>query len=147
MIVSKPRRNTVLALALFLLLVLVSFFFLLDSLLRSPDYFVIKLILTPALLVIAVLVFSKMSRSFKTVKIGKEKIEVESPFGGKKTTFSLNDILGWKEEVVKMRNGDFKEVSILYGGKKVLKRSNKENTEYDRIVKYLLQKAKRKQVG
>ena len=39
--------------------------------------------------------------------------------------------------------GEFREVKILYTKKKILKLSNRENTEYDAVVKYLKKKAKK----
>lgn len=142
MIVSKPKSNTAIALGTFLVLVFISFFFLLNSLLSSPNYFIIKLILTPILLVIGLIVMSKLLSSLKAVFIGKDKIEVLYLISRARLSIHIKDVLGWHEEMVKTKNGEFREVKILISKKKIIKLSNKENTEYDKIIKYLRQKIK-----
>ncbi len=142
MIVSKPKSNTSMALGLFLVLIFITFFLLLNSLLRVPDYFILKLILSPIVLVIGLLVLGKFLNSLKVVSLGKEKMEVLFLITRMRLKISVNEILGWREEVVKTRNSEFREVKILYGKKKILKLSNKENTEYDKVIQYLRQKVK-----
>jgi hypothetical protein len=142
MIVSKPKFNTAFALGTFLFLVFGTFCFLLNSLLTSPDFFVIKLILAPILLVIGLLVMGKFMASLKRVSLGDGKMEVLFLISRMKISMKTDDILGWNEEVIKTKGGEFRELKILYTKKKILKLSNKENTEYDRVVKYLRQKVK-----
>ncbi len=142
MIVSKPKFNTAFALGLFLVLTFAAFFWLLNSLLASADYFVFKLILTPLLLVIGLIVLSKFMASLKRVTLGDGKIEVRYLITQMKLSLKVEDVLGWHEEVIKTKGGEFREVKILYSKKKILTLSNKENTEYDRVVKYLKQKVK-----
>lgn len=142
MIVSKPKSNTSVALGIFLILIFVVFFFLLNSLVSSPDYFFLKLIFTPVVLIIALIVMSKLLGSLKAVFLGKDKIEVLFLITRKRILIPVKEVLGWKEEVVEMKNGDYREVQILYTSRKILKLSNKENTEYDRIIKFLKQKVK-----
>lgn len=142
MIVSKPKSNTAIALGTFLVLVFVAFFFLLNSLITNPEFFILKLILTPILLVIGLIVMSKLLASLKAVFLGKDKIEVLYLISRVRVIIQVSDVLGWREEVVKTKNGDYKELKILYSKKKILKLSNKENTEYDRVIKYLKQKIK-----
>jgi len=147
MIVSKPRINTVFALSIFLILVFGSFFLLLDSLLNSESFFIVKLILTPITLVIALLVLGKLLAAVKIIKAGNIRLKIFFPISRSRIDLPLNDIKGWREDVVKTKQGQFRETKILYGKKKVIKLSNKENTEYDRLVKYLSQKAKKQKVG
>ncbi|WP_258103158.1 hypothetical protein [Marinoscillum sp. MHG1-6] len=142
MIVSKPKRNTAFALAVFLIVIFAVFFMLLDSLLSSADYFIIKLILTPIVLVIGLLVMGKFLSSLKRVSLGDGKIEVLFLVTRMRTVIPVKEVMGWREEVVNTKNGDFREVKILYDKKKILKLSNRENTEYDKVVKYLKQKVK-----
>ena len=142
MIVSKPKTQTLTALTIFLVLCFASFFLLLNSLLKEPSYFIVKLILTPIVLVIGLLVLGKSLGAIKVVKVGDNKIEAFYPISRMRTTISVPNILGWHEEVVKTKNGDFREVKILYTKKKILKLSNRENTEYEAVVKYLKKKVK-----
>ncbi|MEO9477837.1 MAG: hypothetical protein ABJG41_20005 [Cyclobacteriaceae bacterium] len=142
MIVSKPKSNTTVALGVFLILIFVVFFFLLNSLISVPDYFIFKLVLTPIVLVIGLIVLSKFLGSLKVVTLGKDKITVLYLITRMRTSIDVSQVLGWREEVVKTKNGDFREVKILYTKKKILKLSNKENTEYDKVIQYLKKKVK-----
>jgi len=143
MIVSKPRYQTIFALTIFLVLIFGSFFLLLNSLLASESFFILKLILTPITLVIALLVLSKLLAAIKTVKAGNNQLQIFYPISRARITLPLTDILGWREDVVKTKQGEFRETKILFGKKKVIKLSNKENTEYEKLVQYLNQKAKK----
>lgn len=147
MIVSKPRFKTASAVVVFLILVFGSFFLLLDSLLHDQSFFILKLILAPITLVIALLVLGKFLAAMKIVTAGNDKLEIFYPINRDRINLPLKNIKGWREDIVKTKQGEFKETKILYGKKKVLKLSNKESTEYDQIVKYLYQKAKKQNVG
>ncbi|MEP0365420.1 MAG: hypothetical protein ABJN36_08060 [Cyclobacteriaceae bacterium] len=142
MIVSKPKSNTTVALGVFLVLIFVVFFFLLNSLISVPDYFIFKLVLTPIVLVIGLIVLSKFLGSLKVVTLGKDKITVLYLITRMRISIDVSQVLGWREEVVKTKNGDFCEVKILYTKKKILKLSNKENTEYDKVIQYLKKRVK-----
>ncbi|MEQ8469537.1 MAG: hypothetical protein RIC35_00040 [Marinoscillum sp.] len=142
MIVSRPKTQTLTALTLFLILIFASFFLLLNSLLKDESYFVLKLILAPVVLVIGLLVLGKLLGAIKVVKVGDNKIEAFYPISRMRIKMDVKDILGWREEVVKTKNGEFREVKILYTKKKILKLSNRENSEYEAVVKYLKKKVK-----
>ncbi len=146
MIKSKPRYQTVFALSVFLLLLFGSFFLLLDSLLNNPQFFILKLILTPLVLVIGLLILNKLIAGVKIIEAGNNQLSIFHPISRKRIKLSVDDIRGWQEEVVKTKNGEFRETKILYGKKHIVKLSNKENTEYDKLIKYLSQKAKKQQV-
>jgi hypothetical protein len=147
MIVSKPRFNTIFALSIFLVLVFGSFFLLLDSLLSNESYFIVKLILTPITLVIALLVLGKLLGAIKIVKAGNNRLDIFFPISRSRIDLPLEQIKGWREDVVKTKQGEFRETKIVYGNKKVIKLSNKENTEYKKLLKYLNQKAKKQKAS
>jgi len=142
MIISKPKANTLTALSVFLILTFGSFFMLLHSLLNDESFFILKLILTPIVLVIGLVVLGKLLAAIKVVKVGDNKIEAFYPITRMRTSIAVQNVLGWREEVINTKNGEFRELKILYTKKKILKLSNKENTEYDAIVKYLKKKVK-----
>lgn len=142
MIISKPKTQTLTALSLFLILIFASFFLLLNSLIKDEAYFIIKLILAPIVLVIGLLVMGKLLGAIKVVKLGDNKMEAFYPITRMRIKIDVKDILGWREEVVKTKNGEFREVKILFTKKKILKLSNRENSEYDAVIKYLKKKVK-----
>ncbi len=142
MIISKPKRNTISALVVFLILIFGSFFVLLNSLLSNEAYFLFKLILAPIVLVIGLVILSKLLAALKVVKLGNNQIEVFYPVSRMRLKINVKDVLGWHEEAINTKNGEFREVKILYTKKKILKLSNKENTDYEEVVKYLKKKVK-----
>lgn len=142
MIISKPKFGTSFSLGVVVTLIFAVFFFLLDSLLRHPDYFWVKLILAPMVLAIGLLIFGKFLSGMKQITLGDGKIEVLFLVSRQRIKLPVKEVLGWREEVVKTKNGDFREVKILYDKKKIIKLSNKESTEYDKAVKYLREKVK-----
>ncbi|MFQ3215058.1 MAG: hypothetical protein ACJAT1_001035 [Marivirga sp.] len=146
MIKSTPKYQTVFALSVFLILLFGSFFLLLHSLLNDASYFIIKLILTPLILVIGLLILNKLISGVKIIEAGNNQLNIFHPISRKRILLPLDQIRGWQEEVVKTKNGDFREIKILYSNKSVVKLSNKENTDYDKLLQYLTQKVKRKQV-
>lgn len=147
MIISRPRTNTITALTLFLILIFTSFFMLLHSLLSHESWFWIKLILAPVVLAIGLVVLGKVLGAIKVVKLGEKKLQIFYPITRLRVDVKVPDILGWREEVIKTKNGEFREVKILYTKKKILKLSNKENTEYDAVIGYLKKKVKVKRQG
>lgn len=142
MVVSKPKSQALTALSLFVLAVFVVFFMLLDSLLSNDQYFWIKIILTPVLLVIGLFVLGKLLEAIKQVRCGDSKIELFYPVSRKKVIIKVSDVLGWKEEVVKTKQGEYREVKVAYGKKGMLRLSNREHTNYERVVGYLKKKIK-----
>lgn len=142
MITSKPKGNTITALTLFVVLIFIAFFMLLNSLLTHESFFVFKLILAPIVLVIGLLVLGKLLGSIKVVRLGNNRLQIFYPISRLKISVDVPNILGWREEVIKTKKGEFREVKILYSKKKILKLSNKENTEYEAVIKYLKKKVK-----
>lgn len=142
MIISKPKFGTSFSLGLVVVLIFLVFFFLLDSLLRNPSYFWFKLVLAPIVLAIGLVIFGKFLNGMKQLSLGDGKIVVLYLVTRQKITLPVKEVLGWREEVVKTKSGDFREVKILYDKKKIIKLSNKESTEYEKVVKYLRDKVK-----
>lgn len=143
MIVSKPKSQTVFALSLFQVIILAVTIWVIIDLVNHPEaYFLAKLLLAPILLVIWVFVAVKFYVSLKTIEAGDNKISVKFPLK-KEQVYKLADIHGWKEETVKTKGGDFKELQIKVSNQ-LIKISNREHTSYDDLRKYLRKKAKQK---
>lgn len=143
MIVSKPKSQSVFALSLFLIIILGVTVWIILDLVRYPEsYFIFKLILAPILLVIWTYIVVNFYSSSKTIELGDNKISFKLPLQSKKI-FKINDIQAWKEEKVKTRGNEFKEIQINLANHR-LRISNREHTSYDEVRKYLTKKVKRK---
>ncbi len=143
MIVSRPKNQTVFALSLFLIIILGVTLWVILDLVRYPEaYFFLKLTLAPILLVIWTFVAIKFYTSLKVIELGDKKISFKFPLQSKRT-YKLGDIQSWKEEKVKTKGSEFKELQIRLGNRS-LKVSNREHTAYDEVRKYLSKKVKKK---
>ena len=80
--------------------------------------------------------------SLKRISLGDGKLEVLYLISRSRIKLKVDEILGWHEEVIDTKGGEFRELKVLYAKKKIIKLSNKENTEYDQVVKYLKKKVK-----
>jgi len=94
---------------------------------------------------IAVLVIYKIFIRYKIIRMGNNQVEIHYPVIGRKHQYSVNDVVAWKENVVKTgKNSVYKELEIRFHDRRKLNFGYKEQTEYDRIVSYLSQKAAKK---
>ncbi len=81
----------------------------------------------------------------KTIEFSKNRVMVRWPVRFQEKSIPLSEIRQWREEKVKTFNTLFREVIIEYGRKK-LRMSNQEFTEYDKAVGYLRKKAGKKEI-
>ena len=143
MIVSKPKSQTVFALSLFQVIIFAVTIWVILDLVRYPEaFFFLKITLAPILLVIWTFVAVKFYTSLKTIELGDHKISYKFPLQTKRT-FNIAAIQSWKEEKVKTRGNEFKELQIQLANR-WLKVSNREHTAYEEVRKYLSKKVKRK---
>ena len=97
------------------------------------------------LVLIAVLVIYKIFIRYKIIRMGNNQVEIHYPVLGRKHQYSVNDVVAWKENVVKTgKTSVYKELEIRFHDRRKLNFGHKEQTEYDRIVSYLSQKAAKK---
>ncbi|MDW3195614.1 MAG: hypothetical protein R8G66_24775 [Cytophagales bacterium] len=143
MIVSKPKSQSVFALSLFLIIILGVTIWIILDLVRYPEsYFILKLIMAPVLLVIWTYIVVNFYSSSKIIELGDNKISFKLPLQSKKS-YKINDIRNWKEEKVKTKGNEFKEIQINLPNDR-LRISNREHTSYEDVRKYLTKKVKRK---
>ncbi len=80
--------------------------------------------------------------------MGNNQVEIRYPVIGRKFEYSVKDVSAWKENVVKTgKNSVYKELEIRFKDQRKLSFGQKEQTEYNRIISYLNQKAPEKKTG
>ena len=146
MIVSRPKRQTIFSLGLFTVIIIAGLFYFAGQLrgMESPAtwrYIVIVLLFLTASLLIHKLLFN-----YKVLKIGDNKFHIYYPFRFFKTVQNVKDLGAWQETIVNTNKTEFRQLKIVFTTKGYVKISNQENSEYNRILKYLKQKAPKKQV-
>jgi hypothetical protein len=92
-------------------------------------------------------VLYKIFIRYQVIKMGNNKVTVQLPVLRRFREYSLENIIAWAENKVKTgKNSSFKELQILFDDGKKIVASHKEHTEYERMLKYLSQKAPGKKV-
>lgn len=142
MIVSKPKSSIMISIGIVLIAVLMLDGWLFYSLVQNPaEFFWWKLIFTPLLLVIGIAIARKGYTSGLSLTVGNNKLTYRYYLGGKKVC-NISDIRNMQQEVVKGKGPDYKRFSILLANGKLLQLSNKENSNYQRVIDHLQKKVK-----
>jgi hypothetical protein len=143
LIVSRPPTTTIVSFTIFLIITLVVLVMNLISLTNQAFWYTYLIIVL--LVPIAGLVIYKIFLRYKIIRMGNNQVEIQFPALRKKYHYSVNDVISWTENVVKTgKNSVYKELEIRFADKRKLSFGHKEQTEYDRIINYLTQKASRK---
>lgn len=141
MTVSKPIGSTLLSFVLFLF---ISYVLIGMSILqlvgdREPAWYVYLVIvtLTPMALFITFRVFI----NYKVVELGNDQIVVKYPVRKKHKQYRLNQVIQWRELIVKTgKSSTFKELEILFDDKFKLTLGLREYTNYPKLYTYLAKK-------
>ncbi len=147
MIISKPQTGTILSFSLFLVITIVVIVMnvLAISLDANPMWY--NYLILALLIPMGSFVIYKIFIRYQVIQMGNNKISVRLPVLRKFREYSLANIIAWAENKVKTgKNSNFKELQILFDDGKKIVASHKEHTEYDRMLKYLSQKAPGKKV-
>lgn len=106
------------------------------------NYLIIALLIPMGLFVLY-----KIFIKYQIIRMGNNKISVRLPVLRRFKEYSLENIIAWAENKVKTgKTSSYKELQILFDDGKKIIASYKEHTEYDRMLKYLNQKAPGKKV-
>ena len=147
MIVSKPKKQTLFSIVIFLVLTFGVTAALLYYWWQSGGAAFWYMLLATVSGSIGLAVLVRYFAAYKVLRIGKEKLELQFPFLFQHKRYGLKDLKGWREEHIKTRQGAYRELQIFFEGRKrYVRLSLQENTEYERVVGYLRKKANRKQL-
>ena len=94
---------------------------------------------------IAAFVIFKMFIQYKVIRMGNNEIAIHYPVLRKLTRYPLARIDYWRENQVKTgKKSVYKELEVVFEDGKKISTGQKEYTEYQKMIQYLLQKAPRK---
>lgn len=142
MIKSQPKSSIMISIGVFLFAILLADAWLFYALVKNPtSYLWLKLILTPTLLVIAIAIARKGYTSALRLTVGNNKLTYRYFLSASKS-HKISDVKSWHEDVVKSKSGDYKRLTVLLASGKMLQLSNQENSNYQKVVKYLEKKVK-----
>jgi hypothetical protein len=109
----------------------------------SPAWY--NYLMVVLLVPIGLFVFYKIFVRYKIIRLGNNKLELSYPFIRKHKVYPLQEIVAWKENVVKTgKSSVFRQLEIFLADKHRISFGDKEHTEYGRVVQYLDQKVPKK---
>lgn len=145
MIVSKPKRTTIFSLTVFTLVCgFGSLYFLRQVLSESEGTW--RYIVLGILVLTTSILLSKLLFGYKVIKISHDQVHIYFPFRFFKTTQSIKDLGAWQESIVTTNKTEFKQLKLVFLNKGYVKLSNQENSDYDKVYKYIKRKAPKKEV-
>jgi len=143
MIISKPKPTALIALGIFIVICFgVGGYALNDILNQTAGWFAHTVAIIA--LSLAILLLIRQLLSYKIVHIG-DVVNIQYPFRFQKKTFKLKELISWKETIIKTKNDPFKQLAIVFDNFR-LKISVQENTNYDKIYKFLRKRVGKKEI-
>lgn len=147
MIQSKPKTTTYITLSLVVVVLMAGLGYLLADFYRGGSYSLLFYLICCTILTLAILlILVKMMAGYKFIAAGNDRIDIRIPLKGLKKSYSLNQVLGWQEEIVMANKREFKQLSLLFDDKTSFSISNHEHLSYSELIKYLSKKIPKKRL-
>lgn len=153
MIVSRPKRQTIFSLGVFTAVILVGLIYFWKQIITMEEVATWRYIVATLLLISATLLLHKLIFNYKVLKISHDKVHIYYPFRFFKSVQDIKDLGAWQETVIdtsKKKNPEkteYKQLKLVFVNKGFVKISNQENSDYDKVYKYVKRKAPKKEVS
>lgn len=145
MITSKPKRKTIFALSTSTIMTGAGSYYFLNDLFDGETAIWRFVVLGILLLSTSVLLY-KLIFNYKVIKISHDIIHVYYPFRLYRSSTPIKSLGAWQETIIQTKSGVFKELKIVFDKKGFVKITNQENSDYDKVYKYIKRKAPKKEV-
>lgn len=145
MIVSKPKSSTLFSLCVFLILAYGLSLYLIINIIQNPEPPVWMAIILGIAAGAALAVTYKTITGYKTVYIGKNRVDVSYAFNLIKKRYYLKELIDWQETTIKTVSGVFKELSLHFNERKSVKITTQEHDNYGKVKAFLQKNYQRKQ--
>ncbi len=139
MIVSKPKKQALFSLGVFILICLGLGSYNLLLLWRGSTWF-FNYLMAAIFVPLGLVLLLRQLFNYKIVSLGNNKIQVWYPLRWRVRRWPLADLRYWQEVIIQTRTGVFKQLEIQFADGMV-KISNQENTSYPQVMQYLQKKA------
>ena len=146
MIVSRPQRKTIFSLGLFTGVIFVGLVISTRAMLSGGEIPTWRYIVTGLLLLTASFLIHKLIFNYKVLKISHDKFHIYYPFRFYKSVQDVKDLGAWQQTVVNTNKTEFKELKLVFVNKGYVKITNQENSDYEKVYKYVKRKAPKKEV-
>ncbi len=145
MIESRPKRNTVFSLTVFTVISGFGSLYFMRQVLAEPDGTWRYVALGFLLIATSILIY-KLLFNYKIIKISHDIVHVYFPFRLYRSSTPVTEIGAWQETIVNTNKTEFKQLKVVFNNKGYIKLSNQENSNYDKVYKYVKKKATKKEV-
>ena len=146
MIVSRPQRKTIFSLGLFTLVIFVGLVISTRAMLSGGEVPTWRYVVTGLLLLTASFLLHKLIFNYKVLKISHDKFHIYYPFCFYRSVQDVKELGAWQQTVVNTNKTEFKELKLVFVNKGYVKITNQENSDYDKVYKYVKRKAPKKEV-
>ena len=146
MIISRPKRQTVFSLGVFTAVILTGLVYSWLQLVKLQEVPTWRYVLVGVLLLTASLLLHKLIFNYKVIKISHDKVHVYYPFRFFRSVQDIKDLGAWQETVIDTKKSEYRQLKLVFINKGYVKISNQENSEYDKVYKYIKRKAPKKEV-
>ncbi|MCG8476080.1 MAG: hypothetical protein MI784_11485 [Cytophagales bacterium] len=140
MVVSKPKIKAVFALGIFILLVYIALFMLLNFILGQQVFAWWLILLAGVVCALAFGLTIKSLNDFKTLRLSNNLLTVSSYLGLVKQDYPMDELKAWTEETVKTKSEPFVEITMIFSGKQFIKLNNQQDAGFQEFFKYLKKK-------
>tara|TARA_R110001592_G_scaffold101582_3_gene287420 strand:- start:742 stop:1185 length:444 start_codon:yes stop_codon:yes gene_type:complete len=145
MIISKPKRKTIFSLTVFTLVSVIGALYFMRQILEEPSG-TWRYILLGFLLVVCSIMLYKLIFNYKVLKISYDQVHVYYPFRFFKSVQEISELGAWQETIINTNKTEYKQLKLVFMNKGYVKISNQENSDYDKVYKYIKKKAPKKEV-
>lgn len=146
MIVSRPKRNTIFALTLSTAICVFGSVYQMNAFLKSDSPTTWQWAALIFLLLCSSILLYKLFFSYKVIKISHDQVHIYFPFRFFRTSQDIKNLGAWQETIVITNKTEFKQLKLVFLNKGYVKLSNKENSDYDKVYKFIKRKAPKKEV-
>lgn len=144
MIISKPKTGTLFAVGVFLILAYGASGYMIYQVVQTQSFASYQMFLLPLTLGIALGVTIKMIIDYKTIVVQNDRVDVKFLLPIRKRYY-LKNLDFWQETRIKTFSSTYKELTMGFERRKAVKLSSQENSNYERIHRYLKKKYPRKE--
>ena len=138
MIVSKPKKQALFAIGVFIFISLGLGGYNLMLILKGSNWF-FNYIMVIVFIPLAAIFILRQFWNYKIISVGKDKIQAWYPFRFRTFRAPIKEILEWEETIIQTKTGIFKQLEVrLYN--RTIKLSIQENTHYQELVNYFKKK-------
>ncbi|WP_422008537.1 hypothetical protein [Roseivirga pacifica] len=145
MILSRPKRKTIFSLSVSTIVCGLGSIYFMRQVLAEPQGTWRYIVLGVLLLCTSILIY-KLLFNYKVLKISHDQINIYYPFRLFRSTQPISNLGAWQETIINTNKTVFKELKLVFVDKGYVKISNHENSDYDKVYKYIKKKAPKKEV-